>query len=429
MPRSPNGRGQNPSCASPQEIEENLPCSQRSGKGWRCFIKRDGHRAIVAGAGIFGVSAAIALSSRGWEVDLVDPGPLPRPEAASTDISKIVRMDYGSDALYSELMERALPLWRDRNARWRETLYHHDGFLVLSNGPLQPGGFEHDSLRALEARGHAVLRIDSGKLAARFPAWEASRYPDGYFNPNAGWVESGRALGRMIEDARAMGVRVRPGEGVSRWIEDGARVGGIVTTSGLRLRGDVVLVAAGAWTPLLAPQLAQAMWPVAQPVFHLLPRDPAAWRPPRFTVWAADIATTGWYGFPANASGIVKIANHGPGRRVDPDAPRVIGPGDEQRLRDFLRESLPALASAPLVSSKTCLYCDTFDGDFWIGRDPGRPGLAVAAGDSGHGFKFAPVLGDVIADAIEEKASRFTARFAWRMPAGRKAEFARWGLS
>jgi glycine/D-amino acid oxidase-like deaminating enzyme len=383
----------------------------------------------VAGAGVFGVSAAIALASRGWEVDLVDPGRLPRAEAASTDISKIVRMDYGSDALYTELMERALPLWREWNAAWGEELYHQDGFLVLANAPMRPGGFEHDSLETLAARGHAVERIDSAKLASRFPAWAASRYPDGYFNPAAGWVESGRVLGRMIEDASRAGVHVRAGEGVLSLIEDGSRVRGIVTTSGLRLTGDVVLLAAGAWTTVLAPDLARAMWPVAQPVFHLKPTDPEMWRPPRFTVWAAAIATTGWYGFPATASGIVKIANHGPGRRVHPDAPRVIEPADEQRLREFLRESLPALADAPLALAKTCLYSDAFDGDFWIGRDPDRPGLAVAAGDSGHGFKFAPVLGEVIADAIEEKASRFTARFAWRMPAARKAESARWGLS
>jgi len=338
-------------------------------------------------------------------------------------------MDYGPDALYSELMERALPLWLEWNAKWREELYHHDGFLVLSNGPLRPGGFEHDSLRTLAGRGHSVERIDSAKLASRFPAWSASRYPDGYFNPNAGWVESGRALGRMIDDARDMGVSVRAGEGITHFIEDGSRVVGVVTTKGERLPGDVVLLAAGAWTPHLAPHLARAMWPVAQPVFHLRPDDPAAWRPPWFTVWAAAIAETGWYGFPANASGIVKIANHGPGRRVDPDAPRVTEPGDERKLREFLRESLPALAGAPLVGSKTCLYCDAFDGNFWIGRDPDRPGLAVAAGDSGHGFKFAPVLGEVIADSIEEKPSRFTARFAWRMPAERKAESARHGLS
>jgi glycine/D-amino acid oxidase-like deaminating enzyme len=386
-------------------------------------------RGIVVGGGVFGVSAAGALASRGWQVDIFDVGPVPRPEAASTDISKIVRMDYGADALYTELMERALPFWPVWNDRWREALYHQDGFLVLARTAMHPGGFECDSLDTLTARGHAIDRLDGGKLAARFPAWVASRYPDGYFNPLAGWVESGRALSHMIDDAESSGVRLHAGEGVQRLIEEGSRVTGIVTTSRRSVCGDVVLIAAGAWTPILVPALSAVMWPVAQPVFHLKPDDPEPWRPPRFTVWAAAIAETGWYGFPANASGIVKIANHGPGRRVHPDDPRLVEGGDEARLREFLQDNLPGLAAAPLAASKTCLYCDAFDGDFFIGRDPERQGLAVAAGDSGHGFKFAPVLGDVIADAIEEKPSRFTSRFAWRMPAGRKAEHARWGLS
>jgi glycine/D-amino acid oxidase-like deaminating enzyme len=386
-------------------------------------------QAILAGSGVFGISAAFALQSRGWQVDLLDAGPLPRPEAASTDISKIVRMDYGSDALYTEMMERSLPIWNEWNGRWGEALYHQDGFLVLASAPMRKGGFEHDSLATLAARGHAVDRLAGGALAARYPAWVASRYPDGYFNPKAGWVESGRVVSRLIEDAAARGVRVHAGDGVSRLIENGSRVTGVVTTSGHSLRADVVLIAAGAWSPILVPQLASLMWPVAQPVFHLKPADPDAWRPPRFTVWAAAIAETGWYGFPANASGIVKIANHGPGRRVHPDAARRIAEGDEAKLREFLRDSLPGLADAPLAASKTCLYCDAFDGDFFIGRDPDRPGLAVAAGDSGHGFKFAPVLGEVIADAVEERPSRFTERFAWRTPARRKAEDARWGMS
>lgn len=386
-------------------------------------------RAIVVGGGVFGISAAMALLRRGSLIELVDPGPLPRPEGASTDISKIVRMDYGADDLYTELMERALPVWRSWNAKWGQTLFHEVGFLVLADGPLRRGGFEHDSIETLAARGHAVSRVDAGRLAARFPAWDGARYPDGYFNPAAGWAESGRVLGLMIDEARSAGVSVRQGEAFSRLIEEGGSVSGIVTTSGASLRAELVLIAAGAWTPVLVPELQDVMWPVAQPVFHLRPEAPERWRPPQFPVWAAAISTTGWYGFPANDAGILKLANHGPGRRVHPDAPRVIAAGDEEKLRAFLRESLPPLAEAQLATSKTCLYCDAFDGDFFIGLDPDRPGLAVAAGDSGHGFKFAPVLGEVIADAVEGKSSRFTERFQWRRNTGRKAEDARWGLS
>jgi glycine/D-amino acid oxidase-like deaminating enzyme len=326
-------------------------------------------------------------------------------------------------------MERAFPRWHEWNARWGEPLYHEVGFLVLAGAAMREGGFEHDSFRVMVERGHAVTRLAPRDLADRFHAWDGARYPDGYFNPKAGWAESGRVVAAMAAEAKGSGVAVREGAGFSRLLERGSAVAGILTSDGETIAADLVLIAAGAWTPKLLPELAEVMWPVAQPVFHLAPKDPKRWRPPRFPVWAAAIASTGWYGFPANPSGILKLANHGPGRRVDPDAPRAIEPGDEARLRSFLRGSLPDLADAPLAAAKTCLYCDSFDGDFFIGRSPSRPGLAVAAGDSGHGFKFAPVLGAIIADAIEQKPSRETERFAWRAPSARRAEDARWGLS
>jgi glycine/D-amino acid oxidase-like deaminating enzyme len=384
---------------------------------------------LVVGAGMFGIASATALKERGWRVTVLDPGPLPRVEAASTDISKVVRMDYGSDALLTDLMESAIPRWLDWNRRWDAELYHEVGFLLLARQPMAAGGFEHACLQTLNARGHAVRRLDAAALREWFPAWNAALYPDGYLNPAAGFVESGRALSRMIDDARAAGVAIRTGDRVARLDEEGGLVRGVVTAAGERVTADLTLVAAGAWTPVLLPHLREVMWPVAQPVFHLAPADPSAWRPPRFTVWAADIAATGWYGFPANENGIVKIANHGPGRRVDPDAPRTIAKDDEDRLRAFLRESLPGLAGATLAASKTCLYCDSFDGDFWIGLDRDVRGLAVAAGDSGHGFKFAPVLGEIVADAIEGVPNRFAARFAPRAPAGRKTEEMRFGMS
>jgi glycine/D-amino acid oxidase-like deaminating enzyme len=358
-----------------------------------------------------GVATALELAARGWSVTVVEPGPLPRPEAASTDISKIVRMDYGVDELSTEMMEEAIPRWRAWSARWGGGLFHEDGFLLLSRAPLAKGAFEGDSLDTLTRRGHRLERLDAAAIARRFPAWARGGYVDGYLNPVAGWIESGRALSRMIDDARAAGVVFLDGR------DDGGS------------DADARVVAAGAWTPKLLPHLAGALWAVAQPVFHLLPRDPEAWRPPAFTVWAADIASTGWYGFPANADGIVKIAHHGPGRRVDPDAPRTTTAEEVERLRAFLGESLPGLASAPLAHAKTCLYCDSFDGDFWIGADAAFPGRFVVAGDSGHGFKFAPVIGAVVADVVEGKPNRFAARFAPRALAGRRAEDARFGLS
>ena len=83
-------------------------------------------------------------------------------------------------------------------------------------------------------------------------------------------------------------------------------------------------------------------------------------------------------------------------------------------MRKFVHETFPALDDAPIVYTRICLYCDTNDGDFWIAPDPDRRGLIIATGDSGHGFKFAPVLGEIIADAVEEKANPLLQKFRWR---------------
>jgi len=380
----------------------------------------------VVGAGVFGVAAALDLRRRGWQVALLDPGPLPHPDASSTDISKAIRMDYGSDDLYAALAEEALAGWDRWNERWGERLYHEDGVLFLSSGKMRRGGFEHDSFHLLRGRGHRLDRLDPESLRRRFPAWAAGRYVDGYFNPRGGWAESGRVVARLLAEAREAGVEVREGVRCASVAEEGSRVTGIVDGEGEIHRAPVTVVAAGAATPWILPHLSGALRAVGQPVFHFRPDDPGLFSPPRFSVFCADISSTGWYGFPANAQGIVKVANHGPGREVGPGDARGVDPGDEARFRAFFRESLPALAQAPVAATRLCLYEDSWDGNFWIDHDPDRTGLVVASGGSGHAFKFAPVLGTIIADVVERKQNPYAARFAWRMPGRRATEEARY---
>jgi glycine/D-amino acid oxidase-like deaminating enzyme len=369
---------------------------------------------VIVGAGVFGLTAAWELRGRGWDVEVIDPGPVPGTAAASTDISKVIRMDYGSDEFYTRMAEAALAGWDGWNARWTPPLYHEDGFLVLASGIMKPGGFERDSFDVLRMRGHDVQRIGSAYARARFTVWSGRQYPDGYFNPRAGWAESGNVVARLADEARAAGVRLTEGAVLHRVIDERGRATGVKTVDDRVLYADAVLIAAGAWTPALLPHLENVMWTTGQPVVHVEVADPSAWQAPRFPVWAADIARSGWYGFPALPDGTLKIGHHGSGRRVDPDAPRTVLPEEEDQFRQFLRRHLPRLGEAPMRLTRLCLYCDTFDGDFWIDEDPARPGLFVAAGDSGHGFKFAPVLGALIADVVERKPNPWRNRFLWR---------------
>lgn len=381
--------------------------------------------ALIVGAGIAGITTALELNERGYSVGLLDPGPLPHPLAASTDISKAVRVEYGPDEDYMRLAEAARDGWRQWNTRIDEPLYHEVGVIFLSRGAMNPGGFEYESYQLLLKHGAVVERLGADDVRQRFPSWNANVYTDGFFDPAGGYVQSGPLLEALLKQAEARGVTLLAGQDVTALITEGDRVTGVQTRSGDTFNAGEVIVAAGAWTPYIVPELKPVMRAVGHPVFHVQPPDVELFRAERFPVFAADIANTGWYGFPLHPQKqVVKCASHGVGVRLHPtEDERVVNQADEQNFRAFLSETFPVLAAAPITYTRRCLYCDTLDEHFWIGRSARWRGLSIAAGDSGHGFKFAPLWGGWVADALEDKPypSRFHPRPLPENTAGEEA--------
>lgn len=371
---------------------------------------------LIIGGGIYGLTAAFSLRARGHAVRVLDQGPLPHPLAASTDISKVVRIDYGPDETYMQLAERAREGWLRWNQTFGEELYHEDGLLMLTQGDMQPGDFTYESYHLLRKRGHEVERLDANTIARRYPAWNVRLYGDGYFNPKGGYAQSGRVVAALADRARRAGVTFSTGQFVEEIDVLDGRVSGVRLANGERLAAEQVVVAAGAWTPMLVPDLQDVMHAVGQPVFHLSPPHPERYRPPHFHTFAAAVSQTGWYGFSMHPhENVLKLANHGVGRPVDPrHDERVVTDDQFTMLRNFLAQTFPRLVDAPVVYTRLCLYCDVLDGHFWIDRHPQVEGLTVTAGGSGHGFKFAPVLGDLSADAVEGKENPDLERFRWR---------------
>lgn len=369
---------------------------------------------IVIGAGIFGVTAALELCRRGWKVNLLDLRPIPNPIAQSSEKKLMVRLDYRTDEEYFSLVERSLDGWREWNRSWPEPFFHETGMLILKRNPMGEGEFEFESYHTLIKRGHLPVRLDAEAIQKKYPAWKPGQYVDGYFNPEGGFVEGGKALAQLLNIARSEGVSVCEGQAFACFTEQGSRVAGVVASDGSKFIGEKVIMAAGAWLPYLIPSLAPFFKPNGLPIFHLRPSNPELFRPEVFPTFTADITNTGYFGYPVHArDGLVVIGRQGRGRVIHPDGDRATTPAETALLRLFLAQAFPALFDAEIVSSSFGIFMETNGGHPWIGADPDREGVVIATGTD-HAFKFAPMLGQIIADAIEERENPFLFKFRLR---------------
>lgn len=360
----------------------------------------------VLGGGVFGLTAAVELAGRGASVCLVDRAPVPHPDAASTDISKLVRAEYGADDLYTDLMIDGLARWRTWNERWSEEVYVEDGLLLVGSEPFSADGFETTSRAKLAEHGFGIETLDAADVAERYPAW--ADVAEATWNPQAGWARSGRVMELLAADAVAHGVEMIVDPSARLRIAGGSVTG--IDVDGGAVDAKTTVAAAGAWTAALVPGLESKVRCIGQPVVHLEPTDPEQFSASRFPPFGLDIAKSGWYGFPTNR-GVVKIANHGPGIPVDPDGPKVVPAAWIDEVRAMARRWLPSLADARVAATRLCLYTDTADGDFIIDRHPDIDGLVVATGGSGHAFKMAPMLGELVADVVSGGEPQ--PRFRW----------------
>lgn len=329
------------------------------------------------------------------------------------------------------MAEICIDRWHEWNDHFKDTLYHEVGFLMLCRQALTSDHqkFERSSYEHLLAAGYQADRLSAQDLRRRFPAVNTEQYVEGIYNPRAGYVESGRVVHTLAGYARQLGVRIYEGQTAAEILMDKGRVQGVRTREGESYHCGHAIIAAGAFTPWLLPELQPYMKATGHPVFWLKPSKPALFQTPNLSVFTADISNTGWYGFPwIPDKGIVKVAKHTNGLTLDPEKDdRRVTDSEVDEMRDFLRTTFPTLAEAPLVYTRRCLYTDTLDGHFWIDRHPETEGLSVSSGGSGHGMKMAPLLGEMTADVAEGKSHRFSQRYRWRhlTPETSQAEEAR----
>jgi sarcosine oxidase len=349
---------------------------------------------IVIGVGGMGSAALWQLARRGLRVLGIERWDVPHAHGSSHGISRIIRLPYYESPLYVPLLRRAYELWAEIEAESGRELFVRTGSIDASpeDDPLFQGALasarEHDLP-------HEVLT--GTQVNDRFGGY---RLPPGHralFQPDGGLIASERAIVAHVEAAQALGADVRARERVLHWESDAGKV--VVHTDKSRYEAERLVIAAGAWMADLAPILAGRAVPERQVLAWLQPLRPELFTPSAFPVFNLQVEEGRYYGLPIYDAPGFKFGRYGHrGERgaaetlaTEPDA------GDERLLRDFAARYFPQGAGSTLAL-RSCMFTNTPDEHFILDHHPEHANVVLASPCSGHGYKFASVIGEILAD-------------------------------
>jgi len=354
----------------------------------------------VVGLGAMGSAALFNLARRGVRAVGIEQFVPGHDRGSSHGESRAIRLSYFEHPSYVPLARRAFDKWRELEALCGERILTVTGILEAGRpgSPVVSGSLAASRLHGLD---HELL--DAREIGRRFPAFRLPPDWSGVFQPQGGFVRPERAIEQFVRLAKASGAEVRTH---ARVLDLAPRRGGIRvrTEQGVIEAGSVIL-AAGAWIGELAPELRPHLRLTRQVMGWFSPLDPVLFTADRCPVFILDSEEDACYGFPDFAGTGVKAASHRESGAL-PSASHLVqdgGKADEARIRRMFSQFMPG-ANGPLRTMRTCLYSRTSDEDFVLDRSPFNERIVLASPCSGHGFKFASVLGEVLADLATGRA-------------------------
>lgn len=359
---------------------------------------------IVIGLGAMGSSACFHLARRGLSVLGIEQFAIAHDRGSSHGQSRMIRMAYYEHPDYVPLLRRAYELWDELQAAAGQSLLFRTGGLYL--GP-PDGGLISGSLASAKQHGLPHHRMSHEELADRHPQFRMPSQWQALFEPAAGFVLPEATVAANVRLAERHGASIRTQERVLGWTGDGTSGDVVVTTSKGEYRARRLVIAGGPWAMKLLPMLKVPLVVTRQVLGWVRPSALDPFSLGDFPVWAAENPDgTLQYGFPVlPGETTLKVAWHGAGRPTDPDTVDRTTHGDDvATFLPTLPHLLPA-AAGPVAEMRVCLYTNSPDHHFIVDQLPNDPRVTIACGFSGHGFKFATVLGEVLADLAERGRS------------------------
>lgn len=351
---------------------------------------------VIVGAGVFGAWTAWHLANRGQRVLLVEAYGAAHSRASSGGESRILRMSYGADEIYTRWSLRSLSQWKELFAATGQKLFVPTGVLWLS-------GENDEELRKSEAVlklcgiPHEELR--QCDLEARYAQVNFAGVTQGVLEPESGVLLARRAVACVVEDAIRLGAKfeiahINPPT-------DGTAPDSLFTSKGERFHAGQFVFACGPWLGKIFPHLlGPRIFPTRQEVFFFGSRaGDARFAYPHLPTWLFQDDEV--YGMPDIESRGLKLARDQHGKRADPDTQsRIASREGAEWAKAYVAKRFPALKDAEIVETRVCQYENTSNGDFLLDRHADWRNVWLAGGGSGHGFKHGPAVGEYLADQI-----------------------------
>jgi monomeric sarcosine oxidase len=347
---------------------------------------------VVVGAGSFGAWTAHELLRAGHEVLLLDAYGPGHSRASSGGESRVIRMGYGRDALYTRWSMRSLERWKTLAAQVGKPVFIETGMLWLVGAG---DTVVRETQQTLASVGVEHRRFSPAEIQDRFPQISTADLEWGLWEPGSGVLMARQSIQALVADSVRQGLEYRTASVMPPTAK--GRIDRIVTNAGESISAGGFVFACGAWLPKVFPALlGQRIFPTRQEIFFVAPPPgDATFGAASMPVWIhhPDL----FYGIPdlENRGFKISLDRHGP--PIDPDsADRAPSAEGLAIVREYLARRFPKLKDAPLAESRVCPYENTSNGDFIIDRHPEIDNAVIVGGGSGHGFKHGPVVGDYV---------------------------------
>lgn len=354
----------------------------------------------VIGAGAFGAWTAWHLARRGQRVVLLDAYGPGNARASSGGETRIIRMGYGADEIYTRSSQRSLVQWKSFCVATGQRLFHETGVLWLAGEDASRVRQTMATLKRCEVPFEEMNRV---ALERRYPQISFERVTLGFLEPKSGVLLARRAVAAVVEDAVKQGVEFRIA--LIESPHGSGRLKSVTCSNGEAVAADQFVFACGSWLGKVFPEiLGPRIFPSRQEVFFFgVPPGNERFAPPALPTWLFQ--EDEYYGMPDIEGRGLKIALDHHGDRVDPDKQsRLPTAAEADVVQKYVASRFPALRNAPVVETRVCQYENTSNGDFLIDRHPEMDNVWFAGGGSGHGFKHGPAVGEYVARQILDKA-------------------------